>query len=764
MSDYIRTLRDAGIVTLDVDLTTGSYEDRSVYNNVVSANGTPTWVAGKYGWGMRFKSGQYLTTPNSVHNNSPKTVAVIMSGSLDGRIFSKNDAVGIDLDVYTLSGSLFVQNVVGTSANTRQSAFVAVTAGCTCYSQSLVQTTTARVASGAASGIYIGDYYAAGNRNLQNSLFRVISFNKSLTSTEAQTVLNELLSMRRSIRAYSFQRQCQTKQIGTPALHWVLDKRGPSGQYEDISGSGRHATVSRAVATTDGAAAFAGNTGSSIDRTDGLTETIGGNDTHVISFWSKPNNVATTGPIFVSGSATGSYYFRFDNTLMRWLVNSNSYYWTGVPSSTLQHIALRKTSANAGELYINGKLRTPSGGSLGAISATPGNLIVGGYTTTHSNSLQGTLNKLRIFSSALDVANIRKLYLEGSRITSRFNLNNIPTSMVKVPANLPTQLTEGLWVKSGSACIEAFSRNSSGTNVVTDGDMEAVGTASWTVYGSATLSKETPGYAGNQKLRIVRNGGVGGASQVCLTSGKRYRVRGYAKSDGVEIPIVGDGNGISNYWTGVNTTTDWQYFDVIITAYHASLFVAKNTSGSGYVEFDNIEVIPIVGIESKAITSVAGNNPIIYWKDNVTGGSRRFSFFSKVDYYSTSTKFYIGIASVAGSAGASGQNGYWIRFTNNTLQLSKSVAGSHTILGTYSIPSNTWLDVHWSWEFDGIISIWISPRGLKQWTLLASVVDTTVTAAMNYGILVFGGFNNYITDELITNEIALTPQEWDSEL
>lgn len=60
MSKLYEGWRDAGKVTLDVNLFTGSYEDRGLYKSGVTVQGTPTWTAGPQGWGLKFGQGHWL--------------------------------------------------------------------------------------------------------------------------------------------------------------------------------------------------------------------------------------------------------------------------------------------------------------------------------------------------------------------------------------------------------------------------------------------------------------------------------------------------------------------------------------------------------------------------------------------------------------------------------------------------------------------------------------------------------------------------------
>jgi hypothetical protein len=141
---------------------------------------------------------------------------------------------------------------------------------------------------------------------------------------------------------------------------------------------------------------------------------------------------------------------------------------------------------------------------------------------------------------------------------------------------------------------QARGTNTSYDAFLIDGDMEAVGTAAWTAALGAVLSKETgTPYQGAQVLRIA---GVAGAIAYPTAGGyivgRRYRVTGVARSDGVAVPSVIDASSGAQKWLGT-TSTDWQRFDVTMVVSSVSGFGLRWISGLGsYVEFDDVKVAP----------------------------------------------------------------------------------------------------------------------------------------------------------------------------
>ncbi len=119
--------------------------------------------------------------------------------------------------------------------------------------------------------------------------------------------------------------------------------------------------------------------------------------------------------------------------------------------------------------------------------------------------------------------------------------------------------------------------------LVVDGSMEAVGVADWNIVtGVATKVAGSPGGGGSQVLRLTNAawGAVGQSSR--LTAGRRYRARGWARTDGVTTAKLYDGVGV--HWT--TTSATWVPFDVVFDAQASGLLFSKATAGTWF-ELDN---------------------------------------------------------------------------------------------------------------------------------------------------------------------------------
>jgi len=141
--------------------------------------------------------------------------------------------------------------------------------------------------------------------------------------------------------------------------------------------------------------------------------------------------------------------------------------------------------------------------------------------------------------------------------------------------------------------VAAIEAKGVGLNRCNDGRVEYSGVTAWTAVNAATLTKEagTP-YEGTQCLRVAYSTTSNPyATQIILTTGHTYRIRGYARSDGSKTPVVYVGTG-SIDWSGT-TSTDWQAFDVTAVADNTTFALQSSGSGAGYVEFDDISVIDL---------------------------------------------------------------------------------------------------------------------------------------------------------------------------
>ena len=128
------------------------------------------------------------------------------------------------------------------------------------------------------------------------------------------------------------------------------------------------------------------------------------------------------------------------------------------------------------------------------------------------------------------------------------------------------------------------------TNVIVDGDMEAVGTAVWVPGNNATLSKTTANiHQGSQSLRIAYNGTNNPlCTQNILTTTRKNLVTGFCRGNGAAIPRIQ--NGTTTYDTICTSATNWQSFSVIMETGNGQFYLQCVTAIAGWCEFDDIYV------------------------------------------------------------------------------------------------------------------------------------------------------------------------------
>ena len=134
------------------------------------------------------------------------------------------------------------------------------------------------------------------------------------------------------------------------------------------------------------------------------------------------------------------------------------------------------------------------------------------------------------------------------------------------------------------------------TQKINDWDMEASGTTAWSSV-SATLTKSTTNPVfGTQCLRVTSTAGLSNprAYQTVVSTNTEYRITGYARGDGNNIPWISQAADF--IWVG-SYSDKWQYFDVSFTSDSYSDFVALRgnyvgfvQNGNEFVEFDNVQL------------------------------------------------------------------------------------------------------------------------------------------------------------------------------
>jgi hypothetical protein len=142
-------------------------------------------------------------------------------------------------------------------------------------------------------------------------------------------------------------------------------------------------------------------------------------------------------------------------------------------------------------------------------------------------------------------------------------------------------------VSAATAAVAEVPVQSVGSNLWLDGDMEAVGTASWTnPSGAATLSKETgTPHGGAQVLRITYGSGSNNAAaQDRGNNGSYYEIAGYGRGDGTAIVQIQDESG-SDSLVGTSSTS-WQAYRGIMREVTRPV-LRGGQAATRFVEYDD---------------------------------------------------------------------------------------------------------------------------------------------------------------------------------
>jgi len=126
------------------------------------------------------------------------------------------------------------------------------------------------------------------------------------------------------------------------------------------------------------------------------------------------------------------------------------------------------------------------------------------------------------------------------------------------------------------------------TDVMVDGDMEAVGTAAYTATNSAALTKVSVDPASGLQNLNIAYGGVAnpGATEDILVSGRRYRARGKFRAS-VWPAAAFVKIGTTTKFTQANV---WTYFDFVAVANSATFTLYGQIGAGEEAEFDDVEV------------------------------------------------------------------------------------------------------------------------------------------------------------------------------
>jgi hypothetical protein len=183
------------------------------------------------------------------------------------------------------------------------------------------------------------------------------------------------------------------------------------------------------------------------------------------------------------------------------------------------------------------------------------------------------------------------------------------------------------------------------------------------------------------------------------------------------------------------------------------------TSESELIECSGVRLVTgsaSITSNPKAIGCTA--TAVLYCRQPVVGGTKRTSFIW------TDSVIQCGWASEKGSATVSAtQNGYWWRCASGTLEITKSFGGVESVIATDgTITAGKEYDIQFAWDTTANTQkLWYREHGASTWILACEASDSDVSST-SYACMYMVGSSNKITRRITFNEIALTPDEWDT--
>lgn len=368
-------------------------------------------------------------------------------------------------------------------------------------------------------------------------------------------------------------------------------------------------------------------------------------------------NSGTTTVRFANGTYTENVVAVGNTTLY---VVANSGFVGSIDNVSVVQLNIPATPVvNATELLADGNMEAAGTGSW-----TPGGFATLSKQTTspHGGSQvlrvanDGSHTSANANQSSLTAGVVYRAtgYMRSDGTSTPRVLNNSSTAIVTGTSSTTWQPFDVVFVAAGTTINFQASLSLAGSGYaefddvsvmldtsirqddpIIDGDMEAVGTSSWTPGPVSTLSKQSgSSHGGSQSLRVTSTGsGNSWAVQPgAIVTGKTYRIRGYYRGDGSStyptISLASSGTAIA---TGTSSNT-WQAFDATAIADSSSGFLLRQINASNnYVEFDDVvttEVNPLAGKPT---------NGVIIGSSTGSGGhlSNAYTFDGTNDFVNT---------------------------------------------------------------------------------------------------------------------------------
>ena len=253
----------------------------------------------------------------------------------------------------------------------------------------------------------IGHFTTNSAYNLEGKIDQVRIFNKALNQTEVDTLYAETACV------YT----CTTDTVDYPTTNVAYYKLDNSAEDETGTYDGTATNVNYTFGRFGQAAVFNGSSSKITTPYNALFNDFS------ISFWVKMNDLSYyqvllgTTDSFASQEGLGIFYDSSLNTIgfdgningARITVQTGSYQ---IIQNQWHHVVFTNNSSNNEKiLYIDDNLQV-NNTSLGYIDGQNYGLVFGSYNAYSNNRLNGSIDQVRIFSSALTSTQVTELYEE----------------------------------------------------------------------------------------------------------------------------------------------------------------------------------------------------------------------------------------------------------------------------------------------------------------------------------------------------------------
>ena len=443
-------------------------------------------------------------------------------------------------------------------------------------------------------------------------------------------------------------------------------------------------------------------------------------NTGTVSLLYRPFSITGTQYLVANGDGTKRFALASVGSDIRFTYydGASSYSKSTGSVLTLNKLVLITATWDSSTITIYTDTVSGSGGDSIATNST--NAFTVASLNDGSSKATGRFIGLGVYEDTKDATWVGEAYNKYAKLPIYINdLKDANESIAAEGGTVGTQLSNTDWKFGDTTGRYKISRDSlegkvGGPEKLVDGDMEAVGVGDWTaVNGTVTKSVDNP-HSGTQAVRITGTAGSPFVYPAATTTivGGRYRVTGWARGDGVSVPIVWDA---VEQWTGT-ASTDWQYFNVTYTATVTKpRFYVGGAGIAHWTEFDDVSVKEIDANE-KVIECTTGG--LLYTESQQSYGIWEFSL-----YKATTGTFPIisFITNQLSAFNAAGSNGYLFAL-NIAEQLecgkfTNGVYGAKAISAPSYITWATWYTIRITRSLANVFSMYIKGGVFKNWTL-----------------------------------------------